>query len=347
MVIPLFNCLSLTQAMFASLQATLPAGLEYEVIFVDDGSTDGTRDWLAGLTASTGAPAIQVLLNERNLGYAVGNNRGAATARGDFLALLNNDLVLQPGWLEPMLAAYRVLGARAGIIGNIQRDARTGEIDHTGIVINQNGKPVHDHEVPKSFLGNPVRVRRVPAVTGACLLVSRDLWRELGGFDEGYVNGAEDVDLCFRARARGRINAVALTSTVLHHISSSAGRKLRDEENSYRLVRRWRREFVLAADGPLREWSRNYFEKHLPDPRLANPVLARHAWFYALGLRRTPPPDAIAFIEERQAREFQRWESLFPAAQADSIGRRHDGDGLELLSEQCGTRACQSGTLER
>lgn len=307
--------------MFSSLQATLPAGLEYEIIFVDDGSTDGTRDWLAGLTASNGASSIRVLLNERNFGYAIGNNRGTAIACGDFLALLNNDLVLQPGWLEPMLDAHRSLGTQAGIIGNIQRDARTGKIDHTGIVINQNGKPVHDHELPTGFMGNPVRVRRVPAVTGACLLVHRDLWRELGGFDEGYVNGAEDVDLCFRARALGRSNAVALTSTVLHHISSSAGRKLRDEENSYRLVSRWRREFVLAADGPFREWSWDYFEKHLPDPRLANPALARHALFYALGLRRTPPPDAIAFIEERQAREFQRWESLFPGVRADSIGR--------------------------
>ncbi|MES1194676.1 MAG: glycosyltransferase [Opitutus sp.] len=91
-VVPLYNCLGLTQAMLASLQASLPADLALEIIFVDDGSTDGTREWLATLP-----PDIRVVLNEKNLGYAAANNRGAALARGEFLALLNNDLILAPG----------------------------------------------------------------------------------------------------------------------------------------------------------------------------------------------------------------------------------------------------------
>ena len=125
------------------------------------------------------------------------------------------------------------------------------------------------------------------------------------------VNGGEDVDLCFRAREHGHVNAVALASTVLHHISSSAGRKLRDEENSRRLLARWRRAFALAADEACRDWCRAHFERILIDPRTADPVLARHAWFYALGLTRTPPLEAIAFIEAGQNREFARWDSTF------------------------------------
>ena len=82
--------------MVDSLRATVPAGLSFELILVDDGSTDGTRDWLAGLRAP-----FRVLLNERNRGYAVSNNRGASAARGEILAFLNNDLVLTPGWLQP------------------------------------------------------------------------------------------------------------------------------------------------------------------------------------------------------------------------------------------------------
>ena len=100
-IIPLYNCLPLTQAMLASLQATLPGRLKHEIVFIDDGSTDGTREWLRTLRG----PEFNVLLNERNLGYAASNNRAANVARGEFLALLNNDLILQPGWLEPMLAA--------------------------------------------------------------------------------------------------------------------------------------------------------------------------------------------------------------------------------------------------
>ncbi len=234
-VTALFNCLPLTQAMTAALQATLPAGLTHEIILVDDGSTDGTREWLATL----GAP-FRVVLNPKNMGYGAANNHGAALARGEYLALLNNDLVLGPGWLEPMLAAHRSLGSRAGIIGNVQTDARSGVTDHAGIVFNHQGKPEHDRARPAAAARWFRPVRPMPAVTGACMLLTTALWRELGAFDEAYINGCEDVDLCLRAAAAGRINAVARRSVIGHHISSSPGRKRRDEANTQRLAERWR-----------------------------------------------------------------------------------------------------------
>jgi GT2 family glycosyltransferase len=308
-IIPLFNNLALTRACVESLQATLSRGLKHEIILVDDGSTDGTREWLATL-----APPFRSILNERNLGYAAANNRGVSVARGEILALLNNDLILLPHWFEPMLGAHRSLDDRAGLVGNIQLDARTGAIDHTGIVIGHQVKPVHDRTMPSRWSRFFTTVRRVPAVTGACVLLERALWQRLGGFDEGYVNGGEDVDLCFRARALGRLNAVALTSVVRHHISASVGRKLRDEENSYRLARRWRREHVAACDVLLRGWCRAHFEKILPYPREADPVLARRAWLYAHGLTRTPPPEAFPAVEAVLQLEFDRWEKMFPSA---------------------------------
>lgn len=312
-IIPLFNNLALTRAGVESLQSTLPAGLTHEIILVDDGSTDGTRAWLATL----GAP-FRVVLNERNLGYAKANNRGIQTAQGDFLALLNNDLVLLPRWLEPMLDAHRALAGRAGLIGNVQRDARTGVVDHAGIVVNAQGKPVHDR-IPPSLLARIFSpVRAVPAVTGACVLVERALWGQLGGFDEGYLNGGEDVDLCFRARAAGRINAVALRSVVRHHVSASLGRKARDEENSYRLARRWHRELVLAADGPMREWCRERFDQILLEPHFPDRDLAWRTWRYAHRLTAEPLPEALAFIESEQAKEFAHWEKVLPTTRAGS-----------------------------
>ena len=308
-VIPLLNNLALTRACVESLQATLPRGLAHEIILVDDGSTDDTRAWLATL-----APPFRVVLNERNLGYAIANNRAVAIAHGKYLALLNNDLVLLPRWLERMLGAHRSLGERAGLVGNVQLDARSGAVDHTGIVINHQGKPVHDRALPSRFSRFFTTVRRVPAVTGACALIERALWQQLGAFDEAYVNGGEDVDLCFRARAAGRVNAVALTSVVRHHISSSVGRKLRDEENSYRLARRWHREFVAAATGSLRDWCRAYHEQTLRDPRDADRVLARRAWLYARRLSRTPPPEAVAALNAALDEEFARWAKMFGAA---------------------------------
>jgi GT2 family glycosyltransferase len=305
-IIPLFNNLALTRACVDSLQATLPAGLAHEIILIDDGSTDGTRDWLATL-----APPFRVVLNERNLGFAVTNNRAAAPAHGDFLALLNNDLVLLPGWFEPLLRAHRSLLGRAGAIGNVQLDARTGLIDHTGIVINHQGKPVHDRALPSALSRFFSTVRRVPAVTGACLLIERPLWRQLGGFDEGFINGGEDVDLCFRALSAGRVNAVALTSVIRHHVSSSVGRKRHDEQNSRRLARRWRREFIAHATSAVRAWCRDCFERALVEPRDADHALACHAWLYANRLRRTPPPAAIAALEAALDDEFRRWDRMF------------------------------------
>jgi GT2 family glycosyltransferase len=302
-VIPLFNCLELTRACVESLQRTLPAGLAHEIILVDDGSTDGTRAWLATLDTHTGP--FRVVLNERNLGYAGANNRGARSARGRLLVLLNNDLVLTRRWLEPMLALHDALGPTAGFIGNIQRNARTGALDHTGIVVNHQGKPVHD-TFDARWLGRSHRP--AVAVTGACLLAARDLFLHLGGFDEGFVNGGEDIDLCFRASAKGRRHAVALRSVIYHHVSASPGRKRRDEANSRRLTLRWRD--TLAQHGA-RRWCEHYLAERWAGPT-ANPdlALARSALAYTLHLRRTPPPGALAGMQAALDRELARWRVL-------------------------------------
>lgn len=298
-VIPLYNCLDLTRAMLASLRATLPEGIEQEIILVDDGSTDGTREWLGTLS---GEP-FRVLLNPANLGYAGANNRGAALARGDLLCLLNNDLVLTPGWLEPMLALQRSLPA-PGAIGNVQLNARTGDVDHAGIFINAKGKPQHDADAGSSR----ARVRRAPAVTGACLLIARDLWNQLGGFDEGFLNGGEDVDLCLRARSAGRENAVALRSVIRHHVSASPGRKRRDEANSRRLTLRWRDQ--LAELGA-RAWCRHYVECELNSAlAFRAPLASWRIYAYAHGLTRTCPAEARAGITAAIDRELARWNEL-------------------------------------
>jgi GT2 family glycosyltransferase len=303
-VVPLYNCLPLTQAMLASLQATLPAGLTYEIILIDDGSTDGTRAWLHEF-AALATPPFRVLLNERNLGFAATNNRAAALACGEFLALLNNDLVLLPGWLEPMLAAHQSLASRAGLIGNVQLDAHTGAVDHAGLDLTPAAKPVHVRHLPPRLSRRLQPVRPMPAVTGACVLLSRALWQQLGGFDEGYINGGEDIDLCYRARAAGRINAVALDSIVRHHVSSAPGRKAHDEQNSFRLAQRWHRELVADA---IRPWCRAFLAQapHSSKYRVALAALA-----FLAGLRRTPPPAAIAGVESEFSRETDRWNSLF------------------------------------
>ena len=293
--------------MLASLQATLPRDATHEIILVDDGSTDGTRDWLRTL----GAP-FHVLLNERNLGFAGANNRAARIARGTHLLLLNNDLVLTRRWLEPMVAAQRHLGARAGLIGNVQLNHHTGTVDHSGIFINAKGKPEHDRALPlRRFLPHPLSLRLMPAVTGACVLVERSLFLAHGGFDEQYVNGCEDVDLCFRAAEDGRVNAVALHSVVRHHVSSSPGRKRRDELNTYRLTLRWRSTLIRHA---ARSWARWHLDRAWTAPTGSPAARAAAAELaYGLHLRRQPPLSALLGAELAIHQELERWQNLFGA----------------------------------
>jgi GT2 family glycosyltransferase len=303
-VIPLHNCLALTQACLRTLQATLPAGLSHEIILVDDASTDGTRAWLGSL-----ATPCRVILNERNLGFAGACNRGAAAAQGELIFFLNNDLVLQPGWFEPMRAAFARF-ADAALVGNVQLAAATGAVDHAGMYFNHQGKAAHDTTLP--WRARLTGYRSVPALTGACVAIRQADWRALGGFDDGYVNGGEDVDLCLRALAAGRRNYVALRSVVRHHVSQSEGRKRRDEENSRRLTLQWRSLLVTLAT---RDWCRHYLETewhgaHDPEEYGAAFVALLHS----LGWRSQSAAWARLGVQRSIEVELARWRELLDGA---------------------------------
>ncbi len=303
-VIPFRDGLPFTRRCLETLTATLPAGLAHEIILVDDGSTDGTRDWLRTLPGS-----CRPLLNERNLGYAVACNRGAAAASGEWLGLLNNDLELLPGWLEPLLAGAQRL-RRAGVIGNLQLRADTRELDHAGIMIGADGKPAHMRTRPPGD-GQPPGYVAMSAVTAACALVPRALFAGLGGFDEGFRNGGEDVDFCFRADAAGHRTWLALASSVLHHVSATPGRKDHDEENSFRLFRRWRPRLEREAR---RTWCSEFLaDVHrglVPRHRRAE----RRAALYLRGWRSHPGRWAATNVAQNLLAETVRWERLLPAA---------------------------------
>jgi len=298
-IVPLFNHLELSRAMLASLRASLPAGLTHEIILVDDGSTDGTREWLAGLDF----PGLTVLLNERNLGFAGTNNRGARQARGRYLALLNNDLLLAPGWLEPMLDLYQYNSDKVGVVGNLQLRVSDGLLDHAGIRATRDGKLVHIRRHPPS---SP-RVLKVLAVTAACCLVSRERFLSVGGFDESYVNGGEDVDLCLALRAQGLPSLLATRSVIRHHVSATRGAtSLQDERNSRRLFSKWPAELGLAIAGA---WCETHSE--LPRPAFWQRQLAR---LFRSGFLRTPPQRAMLLARSALRREQLRWARILEGA---------------------------------
>ena len=296
-ITPLFNRLDLTRAFVAALPGTLPLGLEWECVLVDDGSTDGTQTWLDSLP-----PPFRTFQNERNLGFAAACNYGAREARGDVLALLNNDLVLSPGWLPPMLAALR--RPRVGLVGNLQRRVSDGSIDHAGVAVDRNGKIDHIRSLPS----RPRGTRTVLAVTAACCLVRRADFLVLGGFDVAFENGGEDIDFALKLRARGQRTVVCLDSVVRHYVSSSRGpASLRDERNSYRLCRRWRE--IIAQETAL-AWAREAvcFRKLCVGPEALQAGLA--CLPAAIGLTRRPPAIARQHAAHALLREEIRWKKL-------------------------------------
>ncbi len=265
LVTPLFNRLDLTRACLESARRTL-AGWDYEWIFIDDGSTDGTRDFLRALPDDGGR--VRVVFNDAPRGYAANNNHGARLARAPLLGLLNNDLAFLPGWLEPMARVARALPDVA-CVGNVQREPVSGLIDHAGIYFDPDGEVCHaakDAPAPprEDYL-------RWPAVTAACCVVRRQLFLDLGGFDEAFRNGGEDVDFCLRAGTRGYRHFVANRSVVYHHISASPGRKQSEDHNRRLFQERWgeRLQTDLRARRTVaeeRQEGRRYLRKHVSQP---------------------------------------------------------------------------------
>ncbi len=224
--------------MLSSLVASLPHDLSFEVIFADDGSTDGTRHWLAGLDDAR----VHFILNDRNYGYAITNNLAVKQAKGRYLGLLNNDLLFECGWFEPMLVALNTTSLNAGVVGNVQHRVADKALDHAGVALMPNGKFEHIADAPDAHtLPMPVY-----AVTGACMLMHRSDFEAVGGFDEVFVNGCEDIDLCLKVRQAGKQIYVAPNSQILHHVSLSRSRvSLQNEKNSQYLYSKWRKEIKL------------------------------------------------------------------------------------------------------
>ena len=272
-VVPLHNRLDCTQVFLKSLLETIGT-IHFELIFVNDSSEDGSKEFLNDLSD----PRIKVLHNQARSGYAVSVNKGVSIARGEFLGLLNNDLVLTPGWFEPMRACFDEC-LRVGTVGNIQRNVKTNTIDHAGIIFDLVGLPDHygkNYPFIVSF-----KYRDFPAVTAACMLIRRALFEEMNGFDEIYLNGCEDVDLCMRLDKQGYRNIVAGQSQIFHHVSASPGRRDNDQSNNRKLLNAWGEKMQKHGR---RNWPFQYLMRYWKTPWLFNgtkllDALARLAHF--------------------------------------------------------------------
>lgn len=240
-VIPVCNKMELTVQCLTTL-ARLPEPLRYEVIVVDNGSSDGTSEFLKQLGGD-----VRIIANSENLGFAKACNQGARAAQGRFLIFLNNDTIPLSNWMTALVAEV-TSHPDVGIVGSklLYED---DTIQHAGVVFSREGlMPYHLYR--RFHRDHPaVNQRRTfQCVTAACMLIRREIFETEGGFDEGFQNGFEDVDLCLKVIAKGWQIVYQPLSVLYHLESQTPGRKTHEQANALRLLRRWGQRWWTADE---------------------------------------------------------------------------------------------------
>ncbi|MBS1879734.1 MAG: glycosyltransferase family 2 protein [Actinobacteria bacterium] len=230
-IVPVHGHAALTRRCLDAVLPLLPP--DCEAIVVDDASPDSTPALLRAY-----GERIRVVTLAANEGFAAACNAGAEAARGEALVFLNNDTEPRPGWLEALLG-HAARRPRADVVG-AKLVFPTGTVQHAGVVFGQDGYPHHLYAGLPEDAPEVNRSRPLQAVTGACMLVRGEAFAALGGFDRGYLNSLEDVDLCLRAGARGGEVHYCHEAVVVHLESASRGRGERFERSVARYRERWR-----------------------------------------------------------------------------------------------------------
>lgn len=205
-----FNQLEYTKLCIESIQKNTKQ--DYELILIDNGSQDGTSDYFKSIEKA------KVIINSENLGVAKGWNQGLRVSTGEYLCILNNDTIVPPFWLENMVRLVEssptigIVGPRSNNISGPQK-VLTPELKNQKDIL----------EFAQSFQrDNNLSAFEFPRITGFCMVYSRQVFKEVGFFDERYGKGNfEDDDYCLRTRYLGYRLLVANDSFVFHFGSVS------------------------------------------------------------------------------------------------------------------------------
>ena len=187
----------------------------YEVIVINNGSADDTPQMLEAMEN------IRVIHNQENQGFVAACIQGAEAALGKNLLFLNNDTEVTEGWLESLLEP--LTDERVGIVG-AKLVYPNGRLQEAGNIIWQDGSGWNYGRGDDPDLPAYSYLKEVDYCSGACLLIPRELYRELGGFDTRFEPAYyEDTDLCFTARRQGYKVIYQPEARVIHHEGVTAG----------------------------------------------------------------------------------------------------------------------------
>ncbi len=256
-VIPSFNKLFYTRRCLESLLHT--TDMEYEFIIVDNGSADGTPEYLLAFrkVAAAQGVATTFILNDHNVGACTARNQGIAVCRGSEVAFLDNDIVLRDrGWLTRMHTALYAADDIAAVIPKLLFPFPPFAIEHAGIAIAPTGQVGYlgrgvDREAAE--FSQPYELQ---GAASACILVRKAALDEVGGFDEIFNPVQfEDLDIEYRMKAAG-YRLRYQPEVEMYHFenvttdeSPQINFKYQTIKNGLEFKRRWRHVFA-SENGP-------------------------------------------------------------------------------------------------
>ncbi len=215
-IIPVWNQADYTRQCLLAL-ARNTGYPHFELIIVDNGSTDGTPAFLKQVTGK-----VKVITNAENVGFTLACNQGAAAAAGDYLLFLNNDTIPLPGWL-PALVDTLDRHPKVGAVG-ARLVYPDGKLQEAGAVVFADGTAANVGRGDDPSRPEYNRLVEVDYASGACLLVRASAFRAAGGFDARYAPAYyEETDLCFTLRRMGYSVVYNPAATVIHFGSTTAG----------------------------------------------------------------------------------------------------------------------------
>jgi GT2 family glycosyltransferase len=227
-IIPVLNNAALTHRCLESIVKET-AGGTYEVIVVDNGSDEPTRQMLSGVGG------LRLIRNDTNVGFVGASNQGAAAAKAEFVVFLNNDTIVLPDWLDALIRTFE----RDPLVGAVGAKLvyPSGRLQEAGGIIWSDG---HGWNYGRNEDPNAPAfgyVREVDYCSGACLAVRRSLFEQLGGFDNRYAPAYyEDVDLAFRLREAGYRVLYQPASQIVHFEGATAGTDTTSGLKAYQVV---------------------------------------------------------------------------------------------------------------
>jgi N-acetylglucosaminyl-diphospho-decaprenol L-rhamnosyltransferase len=355
-VVVSYNTREMTLACIASVIAETHE-VDYEIVVVDNASSDGSAE-----AVRLHAPTVRLIEPGRNLGFALANNLAVEQARGRHVLLLNPDTIVLDRAVDRLMAfAYQrpqagIWGGRTLFAdGRLNPSSCWAAMTPWGLFCRASGLAAL---LPERALANPEAyggwdrrgVREVDIVSGCFLLIERETWQALGGFDERYFMYGEDADLCLRARHLGARPAVTSAATIVHYggalepaRASKLVKLLTAKATLLRL--HWQPALIGAGLALLAAW---------PASRLAASHLlalatrearwrtaaaqwgevwqARQAW-----LAGYPPAPVIPTESERASEEGRRFDAGHPVAEP------HPVDKLRTVEEPRALEVRQAG----